>query len=171
MEQAQEQGGQQAEGTTEAPDRATAGILADLQRERAARQAAEQDRASLAAWRAEHEPKLTEAETLRSRLGEYEAREAARVQALQAANEAAMAELPAQYRELVPKGLDPETTAAQIARLRNLATTPMGTVARGGAAPGLPPEAQRWFNDRNIPEALRTPEYWARVNPNRKKEA
>jgi hypothetical protein len=168
----QDESGTQEAGTVEATtttsdDKAAKGILADLQVSRERVKAAEAEAAALKAWKAEHEPKLSELDTLRGRLGEFETREAARVAAKVAENEAALAALPEELRELVPPGLDPEAMSAHLGRLaKRAAAVSTGTVARGGSASGgLPAEAHAAFNKLHIPPYQRTAETWDRLKP------
>lgn len=141
------------------------GLLTDLQAERAARKAAEAKAAEVEAKAAEYAAKWAEAEPKLGKLSEYEQREAARVEALVQQNAADLAALPEALRALVPEGLSPEATAAQIGRLR-AAPIANGTVANGRAADtSLPPEAVAWFDRRNISPELRTIGLWNRVKP------
>jgi len=140
------------------------GLLRDLQAERAARKAAEAKAteveakaAEFAAWRAENEPKL-------GKLTEYEQREVARAEPLVAANAADLQALPEALRALVPEGLTPEATQAQIARLRT-APIASGTVVNGGRADALPADASAFFDRNNVPESLRTIDFYRQCNP------
>lgn len=157
----QVEGNEQGNGAGNGAEAWTAerkGILADLAREREARRTLE------AKW-AEVEPKLAEHAQFREKLTAFEAAEQARTEAQVKANQAAIEALPDAYRALIPEGLSPEATAAQIARIAALPQAAVGVQARGGAAGGLPPEAIAWFETRGIPEAKRTLEYWNRVKP------
>jgi hypothetical protein len=173
METQNESGTQEA-GTVEATttatdDKATKGILADLQREREAGKAAKAEAEALRAWRAEHEPKLGELDALRGKLGEFETREAARVAAKVAENEAALAALPEELRELVPPGLDPEALSAHLGRLaKRAASISTGTVVRGGSLPGVTAEMKAWFEKNRVPEASRNVEFYHQCNPPKK---
>lgn len=160
---AEGQGGQGAAAGGESLQ--VTGLLKDLQatRERAksAEAAVAEARAeaeALKAWRAENEPKL-------GKLSEYEQREQARAEALAQQNAADLAALPEALRALVPEGLSPEATAAQIGRLK-AAPIAAGTVVHGRTTDTtLPPEANAFFDRNNVPESLRTIDFWNRNNP------
>jgi len=172
METQDESGTQEAgtvAATTASDDKATRGILADLQREREAVKAAKAEAEALKAWRAEHEPKLGELDALRGKLGEFETREAARVAAKVAENEAALAALPEELRDLVPPGLDPEAMASHLGRLaKRAAGISTGTVVRGGSLPGVTAEMKAFFEKNRVPETSRTAEFYHQCNPPRK---
>ena len=143
-----------------------AGLLKDLQAERVARKAAEAKAAEVeakaaeyAAWKAEAEPKL-------GKLSEYEQREQARADALVAQNVAELAALPEQLRALVPEGLTPEATAAQIGRLK-AAPIASGTIVTGARADSLPPEATAFFDRNGVPDVLRTIAFYKQCNPSK----
>lgn len=170
--------------TTETGDKAGAepadvvGLRKALAAERAARQAAAKEAADLKAAReaesaeaarkrGEFEalynataPKLTAAE---ERLAAYEAREKARTEAVTARNASRLAALPEPFRGLVPEGLDPDATTAQIERLEGIAraqTFPAGSGAGAGAGAGKkaapPPECVAYARGlgKTTPEAV-----------------
>lgn len=139
------------------------GLRKALAAERAARQAAAKEAAELRTAREAAERKAAEEagkhrelyegikpkyEDAISKLTAYEAREAERIARATERNAARTAALPEPLRALVPEGLDPDATAAQIERLEGLArqqTYPAGSGAGAGAGgakkPSLPPEA------------------------------
>ena len=141
------------------------GILRDLRAERERRQAAEARIAELSATAAkvaEYEARLP---TLEARISEFEAKEAARIEAVRTANLDRIAALPEAARALVPEGLAPEALAGWLERAQQFVAAPVGTVAHGGSPPGLPPEAVAWFDARGVGQHLRTLEFWNRVKP------
>lgn len=77
-------------------------------------------------------------------LAELKAEKQARLDAMTAANTERLGKLPEEYRALVPAGLDPETTATQIARVEEVArkATAQPEGGRGGPRTGkeTPPE-------------------------------
>lgn len=141
------------------------GLIGETQKERQARQAAEAKAseleaklAEMSAWRAEAEPKL-------GKLSEYEQREAARAEALAQQNAADLAALPEALRALVPEGLSPEATAAQIARLK-AAPIAAGTVVNGGKADAaVTPEMKAFFKANNVPESLQNVAFYKQCHP------
>lgn len=142
------------------------GLIGETQKERQARQAAEAKAseleaklAEMSAWRAEAEPKL-------GKLSEYEQREQARAEALVAQNASELAALPEALRALVPEGLSPEATAAQIGRLK-VAPIAAGTIVNGGKADALPPEAKAFFDRFNVQESQRTLAFYKQCNPSK----
>lgn len=96
----------------------------------------------------------TELEKAREELESYRTRESERIEGIKSANADRIANLPAEFRELVPDGLDPETTSTHLDRLERIAnaapakpqTFPPGGRASGqGADPEeLTPEVQAW---------------------------
>jgi hypothetical protein len=169
--------GTTTEGAKAQEDKAQKGILADLARERTARQAAEAKATALEAAQTaaaeeaakkagEHKalydglkPKYDEAT---AKLTAWETREAARVAALTARNAARIAALPEDFRELVPEGLDPDTATAQIEKLEARARKADPKLAQGGAAgiaaggkPNIPDECKA-----EAAENKRDPQWW-----------
>jgi len=87
--------------------------------------------------------KLTETS---GRLEAIEQREAERVAVIKAKNAEAVKALPDAYQALIPAGLDPDSTAAQIAKIQALVNTPQhatGTQVNGGKPRGISEEAKR----------------------------
>ena len=161
---AEGQGGQGAAAGGESLQ--VTGLLKDLQatRERAksAEAAVAEARAeaeALKAWRAENEPKL-------GKLSEYEQREQARAEALAQQNAADLAALPEALRALVPEGLSPEATAAQIGRLK-AAPIAAGTIVRGGGSTdaAVTPEMKAFFDHFNVQESQRTVAFYKLCHP------
>lgn len=142
------------------------GLIGETQKERQARQAAEAKAseleaklAEMSAWRAEAEPKL-------GKLSEYEQREQARAEALAQQNAADLAALPEALRALVPEGLSPEATAAQIGRLK-AAPIAAGTIVRGGGSTdaAVTPEMKAFFKANNVPESLQNVAFYKQCHP------
>lgn len=138
-------------------DKALKGVLADLQRERVARQAAETRAAALETAQQEARRKADEEagkhrelyeglkpkyEEAVAKLTAAEQREAARIAAVESRNASRIAALPETFRGLVPPGLAPDDTTAQIERIEALAKQPTfaaGSGAGAGAGSGKKP--------------------------------
>ena len=153
-------------GAKPADERANAGILADLKRERAARQAAETEAKTLreAADKASREQaekagefqKLYEGlkpqyDDLTAKYNALTKRETDRLEAVAKRNTERRDALPENLRGLVPEGLDADATTAQIERLEALAkgqTFAAGTGAGAGSGgakkPTIPQEAREY---------------------------
>lgn len=169
-------------GATEGADqkaasRPDAGVLADLAKERKARQDMERRLAEFEAAKADAERKAAEEagkhrelyeglkpkyEEALTKLTAYEQREQARIEAVQQRNAARIAALPDDLRDLVPEGLDPDATTAQIERLEARARKADPGFAKGGAAAGAT-QSKPSIPEECKAEALRNkrdPEWW-----------
>lgn len=138
-----------AEGALTSEQRAEAGRVADLQRERARRQELEGKLAALEAAQADAARKAAEEagkhrelyeglkpkhDEIAAKLAAYEARESARVAAVTERNAARIAALPEPFRALVPEGLDPDAASVQVERLEGIARQQSQTFAAGSQA-------------------------------------
>lgn len=129
--------------------REKAGILSDLAAERSKRAAAE--------------TAAKDAETLRAEVESWRQKESTRVEAVKAANAAALAALPERYRALVPAGLDPESAAAQIRAVAALVADRPAGVSTVGASPDPQGAAPSEVEIREARERGLDPIDWARM--------
>lgn len=141
--------------TTPPGDRRAAALEAELKRTREinrklkeeAKARAEAEAAKRGEFEALWKTEKEEREKAAAKLSALEEREAKRMEAISAANKAALKALPDDFRALVPEGLDPETTAAQIARVQ-------GLVGRAGPDGGVVVKAPK-PTDEKIPDAVK----------------
>jgi len=141
--------------TTPPGDRRAAALEAELKRVREAnrkmKEEAKARQEAEAAKRGEFEALYKtgkeELEKTAAKLAALEERETKRMEAISAANKAALKALPDDFRALVPDGLDPETTATQIARVQ-------GLVGRTGPDGGVVVKAPK-PTDEKIPDAVK----------------